>query len=365
MFESIFLIVVSIFFLQIIVFTIGANKKFVRLKEDELPSVSVIVAARDEEENILRCMQSLDKCIYDEDKLEIILVNDHSSDSTGEIIKEFIKDKPKFKTIIPGAGQGSLSGKANAIHNGILIANGEVIISTDADCSVSPLWAKTIASYFTEGVSFVGGYTSQTDEKVFYGMQSIDFIYLLTVAGGAMNFGKPLSCIGNNMAYRKDVYWEVGGYEKIPFTVTEDFQLLMAIHEVKEYKTIYPIEADALVVSIPCKNYKELYRQKKRWGVGGLESDLTGFMVMAVGYLANLGILLLPLFFTTVSLYLALFKIFTDFYFIYPVHRKLNISFKLRDFIAFEIYFTIYVLLLPFMVLLNRKVKWKGRVFNE
>ena len=365
MFELVFLIVVSVFFLQLILFTIGANKKYGRLNEDELPFVTVIVAARDEEANILRCIQSLNNCIYDEKKLEIIIVNDHSSDATGQIIEDFIKDKPKFKTILPAEGKGDLTGKANAIHNGVLIAKGEIILSTDADCSVSPAWIKTIASYFTKDVSFVGGYTSQTDEKVFYGMQSVDFIYLLTVAGGAMNFGKPLSCIGNNMAYRKDLYWKVGGYEQIPFTVTEDFQLLMAIHKIKEYKTIYPMDEEALVVSMPCKNYNELYRQKKRWGVGGLESDIAGFMVMAVGFLANLGVLLLPLFFSTVSLYLALFKIFTDFYFIYPVYRKLNLKLKLRDFFAFEIYFTVYVLLLPFIVLPNRKVKWKGRVYNN
>lgn len=365
MFEIIFLIVVSLSFLQLVVLTIGANKKYKKLGEEELPFVSVVVAARNEESNILRCMEALDKSLYVENKLEIIIVNDRSTDSTGRIIEEFIKDKPKFRTLIPEEGKGSLTGKANAIHQGILVAKGEVILSTDADCAVSQTWIKTTASYFTKDVSFVGGYTAQEGDHPFFAMQSIDFLYLLTVAGGAMNLGKPLSCIGNNMAYRKDLYWKTGGFEKIPFTVTEDFQLLMALHRLKDYKTIYPIDENSLVVSSPCRNLSELFHQKKRWGVGGLESDIIGFLVMAIGYLASLGVILTPVFFSPVSLYLALFKIFTDFFFILPVYNKLRLKLKFRDFLAFEIYFIIYVLALPFIVLPNRKVKWKGRVYNN
>ena len=109
------------------------------------------------------------------------------------------------------------------------LSKGEIILTTDADCVVSPKWAKTIASYYQKDVVMVCGYTNQKAENLFEGVQDIDFIYLLTVGGGAINFGKPLSAIGNNMSYRKSAYLEAGGYEKIAFSVTEDFQLLMAI----------------------------------------------------------------------------------------------------------------------------------------
>ena len=363
MFEIIFLISISLYFLQLIVFTIGAGKKYKKLPDDKLPSVTVVVAARDEEKNILDCLQSLDKLIYPDGKIEIIIVNDHSTDSTGKIIESFIKDKPRFKTLIPEGSIGSLRGKTNALANAIKISSGEVILTTDADCMVSPKWAKTIASYYKDDVGFVGGFTTQEDYSAFAGMQAIDFVYLLTVAAVSINLGKPLSCIGNNMSYRKSVYLEIGGYEGLPFSVTEDFNLLMAIHDMKLYKIIYPLDENALVTSKACPDWKTLYWQKKRWGVGGMKSDLIGYSVMAWGYIVHGAMLLLPFFFSLSVLYLSVFKILIDFYFVKPVFDKLKLKMRFSHFLAFELYFIVYVLILPFVVLPNRKVKWKGRTF--
>lgn len=363
MFEIIFLCVLCIYFIQSAIFSVGASKKYPRIKDEELPSVTVIVAALDEEQNIFRCMKALDKSVYPEDKLEIIFVDGHSIDKTAEIIIDYIKDKPKFKLIYTKPESHNLKGKANSIDTAVEIAKGDVILTTDADCAVSPLWVKTIASYYTENVGMVNGYTSQEADDGFAGMQALDFIYLLTVAAGAINLGKPLSCIGNNMSYRRTAYIETGGYKEIPFSVTEDFQLLMAINNLKKYKIIYPLDKDALVVSEPNPTIKSLYHQKKRWAVGGLNSGIAGYAVMASGFLAHIGILLLPFFFNSVSLYLALFKICIDLFFLYPVLIRLGLKDKLRYFLQFEIYFIAYVTALPFVVLTSRKVVWKRREY--
>lgn len=363
MFEIIFLTAVSLYFIQLIIFSIGAGKKYPKIKDEKLPNITVVVAARNEENNILDCLNSLDRLIYPNDKIEIIIVNDHSTDRTGEIIESFIKDKPKFRTIIPKEQIGSLKGKTNALANAIKLAKGEIILTTDADCIVSPTWAKTLVSYYQDDVGFVGGFTTQQDYNVFAGMQAIDFVFLLTVAAGAQNLGKPLSCIGNNMSYRKSAYDEIGGYENLPFSVTEDFIMLMAIHKLKKYKIIYPLDPGGLVVSKPCPNIKTLYWQKKRWGVGGTESDIVGYLVMAWGYISHAAMLLTPFLFSFTALYLCIFKLFIDYFFVYPVFKKLKLKLKLTHFLAFEIYFIIYVILLPFIVLPNRKVKWKGREY--
>lgn len=363
LFEVIFTIGVSFYFIELIIFTIGAGYKFSKLKDEDLPDISIIVAARNEESNILDCLNSLDKLIYPDNKIEIIIVNDHSTDNTGEIIESFIADKRKFKAIIPHESIGALKGKTNALANAIKIAKGDVILTTDADCTVPPNWAKTLASYYLKDVGFVGGYTTQEDRTAFKGMQSIDFVYLLTVAAGTINLKKPLSCIGNNMSYRKSAYDEVGGYEKLKFSVTEDFNLLMAINDLKKYKIIYPMDAEALVTSKACPDVKSLYWQKKRWGVGGAESDFIGYMVMFWGFLSHICILLTPFFFSTSVLYLCLLKFCIDYFFVSPVFKKLNLKLRLSHFIAFEIYFIVYVVMLPFVVLPNRSIKWKGREF--
>ncbi len=361
MFEIIFIVVLSGYFLQSVLFVIGVTRKFPKIKEDEFPTATVIVAARNEADNIERCIKSLDKLVYPDGKLEIIIVDDKSTDETGKIVDEFIAGKKRFKKIVTKKEIGKLIGKMNALANAIGMAKGEIILTTDADCEVHPKWAYTIASYYQKDVAIVNGFTTQLAFDNFSGMQSIDFIYLLFVASGTINIGMPITCIGNNMSYRKKAYDEVGGYEKLPFSVTEDFSLLNAIYKLKKYKLIYPIDKEALITSMPCKSVRSLYKQKKRWSVGGLGVPLPGYMVMAWGFLTNLCVLLTPFFFSTTWLYLVFFKVITDFFVLYSVHNNLGIKKNLKYFLTYQVYFTLYVIATPFVLLFDRKVVWKGR----
>jgi cellulose synthase/poly-beta-1,6-N-acetylglucosamine synthase-like glycosyltransferase len=363
MFEIIFLIVIVGYLFQTVIFIIGANKSFSKISYDNLPNATIIVAARNEEENILRTLDSLAKLEYPKEKLEVILVDDQSTDATGKIIDDFIKDKPNFKKVTTDNDDIKLIGKMRALAYGIKQAKGEIILTTDADCEVKPSWAKTICSYYKDDVALVTGYTTQVANNWFGGMQALDFIYLLTAGAGTVNIGLPISCIGNNMSYRKSAYDEVGGYESLPFSVTEDFTLMNAIYNLKKYKIIFPLDKEALVTSLPCKNIKSLFRQKKRWGVGGLGVPFRGFVIMFWGFLANLLVLLTPLFFTSIWLYLVVFKISMDFFLLYPIHKKLGIEKNLKYFFHHQIYYLIYVVALPFIVLPNKKVVWKGRTY--
>jgi cellulose synthase/poly-beta-1,6-N-acetylglucosamine synthase-like glycosyltransferase len=290
-------------------------------------------------------------------------VDDRSNDLTGEIVDDFISDKPIFKKIVTKKEIGKLKGKTNALANALEVAKGDIILTTDADCEVTTNWAYRIASYYNEEVGMVNGFTSQEAKNNFSGVQAIDFIYLLLVASGTINIGLPISCIGNNMSYRKKAYFEVGGYENLPFSVTEDFNLLNAINKLKKYKIVHPLDRETLVTSLPCKNFKELFRQKKRWSVGGLGVPISGYIIMAYGFFTNLCILLTPLFFTPVWLYLAVFKIATDYLILYFVHDRLGIKKNLKYFLAFQVYYTLYVIAIPFVLLFSRKVIWKGREY--
>jgi cellulose synthase/poly-beta-1,6-N-acetylglucosamine synthase-like glycosyltransferase len=194
-------------------------------------------------------------------------------------------------------------------------------------------------------------------------MQAIDFIYLLFVAAGTINLGKPLSCIGNNMSFRKKAYEETGGFEKLPFSVTEDFLLLNSIHKLKKYKLVYPLDVNTLVTSKPCETLADLFKQKKRWAVGGLEAPPFGILLMSWAFLTNLFILITPFFFNAVWIYLLIFKLAIDFFVLLPLHRKLGLQKNLKYFLVFELYLMIYVIILPFTVLFNKKIKWKDREY--
>lgn len=361
--EILFLIFVSGYFIQSVIFFIGAAIKFPQRSMDELPTATVIVAARNEEKNILRCIASLDNLIYPDGKLDIIIVDDNSTDKTGAMVDNFIRGKNKFRKIETKKEIGRLKGKTNALANALDLAKGEIILTTDADCLVHPNWVKTIASYYQKDVAVVNGFTAQDAVSGFSGMQAIDFIYLLFVASGTINLGHPLSCIGNNMSYRRSAYFEVGGYEKLPFSVTEDFNLLRAIYKLQKYKIIFPLDVNSLVTSIACKDLISLYRQKKRWGVGGLQIPPKGYVVFVFGFFTHLGMLALPFLFTAVWLYLSAFKLVIDFFILYIIHDKLGIKKNLKYFFQFEIYYTVYVILLPLMLAASRKVIWKDRKY--
>lgn len=364
MLEIIFIIAIAGYFTLSFLFTIGVMKKFPKIDDDScLPSATVIVAARNEEDKILRTMQSLDKIVYPEGKLEILMVDDQSEDATGRLIDNFIEDKSRFKKITTEKFHSKLIGKMRALTYALEQAKGEIILTTDADCEVKPEWVKTVCSYYSQEVGMVCGFTTQEAKNGFSGMQAIDFIYLLTAGSGTVNLGIPISCIGNNMSYRKKVYDETGGYENLPFSVTEDFILLNAVKKLRKYKILFPLDENSLVTSVPCKTWKSLIRQKKRWGVGGLGVPFIGFLIMVFGFTCNLAILLTPFFFSPVWLYLAVFKIAIDFFVLLPVHRHLKITNNLKYFFQYQLYYLIYVIALPFIVLPNKKVIWKGRTY--
>jgi cellulose synthase/poly-beta-1,6-N-acetylglucosamine synthase-like glycosyltransferase len=363
MFEILFLIVVAAYFIQASLLSIGSKRKFSKIDDAKLEQATVIVAARNEEKNILNCLESLSKLEYPDDKLEIIIVDDESTDNTEKIVQNFIEDKPNFKLIKPSKDFGQTFGKARAIANAVEIAKGEIILTTDADCTVSSTWAKTIASYYRDNVVMVCGYTNQKNENLFEAVQDMDFIYLLTVGGGAINLGKPLSAIGNNMSYRKSAYYEVGGYESIEFSVTEDFQLLMAMNKLNGKKIIFPADAESLVTSEPCPNFKTLFLQKRRWAVGGMKSRWDNLLIISTGFWVAVCSLLIPFFYSPELIYLLLLKVFADLFMVYFIYKRLKLKFNLFYFISFQIYQTIYFGIVGVSLLFSRKVIWKGREF--
>ena len=165
------------------------------------------------------------------------------------------------------------------------------------------------------------------------------------------------------MSFRKRAFLEAGGYEKLPFSVTEDYMLLQAIADLKKYDIIYPLLKESVVSSKPCQSWKELICQKRRWGRGGLSVPPAGITIMGIAFFTNLFVLITPLFFSHVWLYLAVFKIIVDYLFLYPVLTILGVRNQLKYYLFFQVYFIIYTTILPLLLLFSRKITWKGRSY--
>jgi len=329
----------------------------------ELPMVTIVVAAKDEEKNITNCMNSLASLRYPHDKLEIIIVNDQSVDATPYLIDKMAGGFNFFRRI-DAEDSTELRGKTNALSQGIDEARGEFIFLTDADCIVPATWITETLKYFTPDTGIVAGVTliSSTD-NITQGIQALDWDMLLTVGAGAATIGKPIACLGNNLVVRKKAYEDIGGYRKIEFSVTEDFALLKAIANSGKWSYRFPMEPNSLVVTYPVESIKGVLAQRKRWATGGKDTGLFGFLTLAPGFVFHWMIILSSLFSFPAIVMFFILKLFIDSSFLYPTFRHYGKIGHLKFIIYFEIYYTLYVAILPFLVYFGKRVSWKGRTY--
>jgi cellulose synthase/poly-beta-1,6-N-acetylglucosamine synthase-like glycosyltransferase len=334
------------------------------MKDDELPSVSIILAARNEEKVILPCINSLVNLDYPYEKLQIILVNDRSEDKTGEIMKSF-QDVYKFVRYVEIVTESeTMKGKTNALAQAIKHANGEIILTTDADIQVKSSWAKEMVKYYSDDTGIVSSYSVIEPKHMCQGIQSADWLYLLTIACASFGLSSPISNVGNNMSYRRKAYNESGGYESLKFSVTEDFLLLQAISKKTGWKAKFPMDRDVVNLTLPCYSIKELYNQKKRWAKGGLDSVSAGLIVGTFSWIMSAVLLLGWIVFSFQSyLIFLIVKLLLDIFLILIPAVKFKMIKAFLYFIPFQVYFAVYVFFMPFILLLDGKISWKNRKF--
>ena len=362
-FQTFLLIVTILYLCQVGIFLLGLKRNRDRLQSLTNLSVSVIIAARNEEANLHDCLESVANQTYPVSLYEILIINDGSIDCTETICNDFIKRYSNIK-LIQVKDDSITRGKANALAQGIEAATGEIILITDADCTVPKTWVEQTANRYNSGVGLIGGFTLQKAKKPFEGMQSLDWAFILGMAAAAAGLNHPLGSIGNNLSFRKSAYNQVGGYRRLKFSVTEDYTVVQAIVGSDNWKYLYPIDSRHLVESKSCQNFQSLISQKHRWGKGGLDMKPAGLAIMVIGFLMHLSPFIMLFWGGVVQAATALMIKFTaDYVFLYQILRRLDRKEDLKWFYWFEIYFLIYVLVLPFLVFFGGKVEWKGRKF--
>jgi len=366
--EFFFIAITVLYFLLQLLLLTGLKRSSSLRKNDSgtFPKVSVIVAARNEEKNIVRCIQSLSKLHYPKDLIEVILVNDNSTDRTYELMNESTKDLNIFKVINSRKNSSqNLKGKANAIDTAIEISSGDLIFSTDADCEVPSDWITETVKYYSERTGMVCGFTMIKFEKsLFAKLQCIDWLYLLTLASASAGLKMTLSCVGNNLSFSKRTYRNVGGYESINFSVTEDFALMRKIDSDRNYQIEFPVNKKCLVESLPCENISEVFSQKRRWFRGGIGINFLGYIVGFEIYIVNF-LLIFGLIFISYKIYflLLLIRMVSELILFSKILNRFELQVLYGYYPLFIFYFAIYGLLLPWSFLFSKKIKWKGQKF--
>lgn len=331
------------------------------------PTVSILIAARNEEKNLENCLASLEKIEYSTEKLEILIINDRSEDKTGEIAKKFCDKNMNFKMIEVEDDIPELTGKINALCQGIEVTSNEIIMITDADCVVPPNWVKEFVKYFNKNVGMCGGMTllskPNKKETFFHRLQAVDWIYLQSVAAGSCQIGFPVSILGNNFAFRRAAYEEVGGFRKLGFSVTEDKKLMQAIYQTKKWQIVYPLSKGAAIYSNPLDKINDFYIQRKRWVLGGRKSHWWGLLMMLVSFLLHLLVLiaLISGFLNFYSILALLLLFVADLSLILPMLHRFNRLYLWYYIFPFEIFYTLYSILFAAVYFTGKQVRWKGR----
>ncbi|MBE2188828.1 MAG: glycosyltransferase [Desulfobulbaceae bacterium] len=365
------IIAIVVYFLRSAIMFAGSLKskqiQNIKLSQEFTPFVSVIVPSRNEENNIETCIHSLMETDYPIDKFEIIAVNDRSTDKTGEILRRLLQlySNLKIVEISEATSNPNLKGKPGALHRGILESKGEIVMMTDADCVVPKTWLKSISGYFSDvEVGLVAAFTMVKHNSEFEKIQAIEWIYMHTMASAGLALGKPLGCFGNNLSIRRSVYDEVGGYENIKFSVTEDLALIQAVHK-SGYKVHYPCSSESSVTTLPCITFAEYISQHRRWAIGGLGLGWVApvFVLSSVLIWAALiiGIFSVNLIWILAVLFV---RLFGDFSLIMTSIGKLKHEHLQSRILSSILYFMLIELIIPPM-LIDKKIVWKGQVFGK
>jgi cellulose synthase/poly-beta-1,6-N-acetylglucosamine synthase-like glycosyltransferase len=264
------LLLFVIYFRQITFFYRGLSR-LTTGSNRQVNSITVIVPARNEERNIEHCLTSLMLQSYPKDKLSIIVIDDQSTDRTSEIVRSLIDRSPFPITLLQSDITSTIrSPKIRAMSLGIQHSLSDIILTTDADCTVRPEWVSTINSYFEEGVGIVTGvtvYTQRFDRSpMFYGIQFLDFISYTAIAASAIGMGRVLVSNGSNMAFRIHAFDESGGFDTLAHINTGDDSLLaQKIVANGRWKARFAFDDHAVVRTHPVSSWSEVFHQRMRW----------------------------------------------------------------------------------------------------
>ena len=256
----------SVVYLLILIYLmIGIIRTRAKLT-DEQPFVSVIVAAHNESQNIVACLDALLNQCYPEEKMEIIIINDRSEDDTGLILEEYENNNNLLHVVTVSECEEGMSPKKNAISQGINISKGDIIITTDADCRVSKLWLKTMLSYFTPETGVVAGLVILHPTKwLFSRFMCIDAIMNNLIIVGTLGWGHAAACKGGNFAYRKKIYKELNGFDGLEKILSGDDDLfLQKISSQTHWKVQCCSDFNAIVSTHAPVGYKHFTNQRKR-----------------------------------------------------------------------------------------------------
>ena len=251
------------------------------------PGFSIIIPARNEAAHLPALLNALITQDYPAEKMEIVVVDDHSTDETFDIASSF-----KGVRVIGVEEAKGPAFKKQAIENGIRAAKYEWIIGTDADCIPGPQWLNSYASLIEEKdpVFIAAPVQFNPDNSILGIFQEMDFMILQAITAVVVSKEQLSMCNGANIAYKKQVFYQVQGFDGIDHLASGDDMLLMyKIWKKYPGEVVYLKQEEAITRTQPPLNWMAFFQQRIRWASKARNyQDKRMFPVLLLVYLLNL-----------------------------------------------------------------------------
>ncbi|CAF3786738.1 unnamed protein product [Rotaria sp. Silwood1] len=257
----------------------------------------IIIPARNEENNIAKCLNTIVAQNYPKELFEVIVINDHSTDKTLEIIEDFANRFQNIKLINLKdelLNKPLNAYKKKAIEIAINKANGNWIVTTDADCEVQQNWLLHFDDYIehTNSLFVAAPVIFSNNKTIVSQFQYIDFMALQAATAATVSVSLHCMCNGANLAYEKNTFFEVGGFKGIDNIASGDDMLLMNKIKLKHKDKIgYLFCKESIVTTLPMPTWKSFINQRIRWASKADKYDDKSLLpVLLMVYLFNLSL---------------------------------------------------------------------------
>lgn len=318
--------------------------------------VTILIAARNEAENLPALLNSIARQTYPLNLLEVIVIDDHSTDATADIARTY-----PFVQVLNLAAHVTeplTAYKKKALETGMLHSRGELVITTDADCVVPEQWVESVVAFYESHryEMIVMPVVYQSPYSALDVFQTLDFLSLQGVTGAAIHLGLHPMGNGANLAFTRKAFFQVSGYEGINHKASGDDILLMQKMEKAFPNGIgYLKSKDVIVETQPASDLITFFRQRIRWASKSSAYQKEAmFVVMLLVYLLNVLLLIFPLialfskhsaFFIISWLLMIVIKTLAEFRLMFPVAHFFNRKKWLRYFPLAQPFHIMYTVL--------------------
>ena len=328
--------------------------------------VSILIAAKNEGQNIEKLLQSLYNQSFSKEKFEIIIVDDHSDDDTFEISEDFSVRHPELNLkLLKATG----SGKKQAISQALHVAENELVMVTDADCELPQRWIEVMVSYFLNHnlKMLLGPVLLSPADTMFEKLQVLEHLSLIACTAGSAAIRMPVMCNGANMMYDRKAALEVEKYRNDMKIASGDDMFLMEqfIRHYGSESVRFILDNQAIVKTATMPNLKAFFRQRRRWA--SKTKAYTNWKIIATALIVLLFNLSIVFFFVA-GFFMHIFWCFFVLYVILkslidlPILKRITHFMKqhklLRWMFPLEFVYPFYVVFTAFSGLFTN-VKWK------